>query len=348
MQVKKGLIVLIFTCLLTACAAPNTTPIVTETGDATAMFATSIAQVSATYQLTRTVEIAAEHTQQAMQTMTAFPTPFPTMARTRATLGTPLPAKDCDMASAGTPLDITIPDDTNLKPGEAFTKTWRLSNTGTCTWTRLYSVVFFSGNSLGAFQQQYFSSPVEPGQMVDISIEMTAPDKAGSYQSNWMLQNDQGNLFGLGPNGDAPFWTRVVVIKVATETLVPSATFTATPVILVGGTVTLNNDDQIDLDDITINPADNTKADLQFTANSGVVLVPLGGAQFAQISGSIPNFNICVNAAVSPGAISFATFAPDTYLCYRTSEGNVGRIQMASYDDAAFILSVEIITWQMP
>ena len=30
--------------------------------------------------------------------------------------------------------DVTISDNTRLKPNQGFTKTWRLQNTGTCTW----------------------------------------------------------------------------------------------------------------------------------------------------------------------------------------------------------------------
>ena len=31
--------------------------------------------------------------------------------------------------------DVTVPDGTRYDPGATFTKTWRLRNIGTCTWT---------------------------------------------------------------------------------------------------------------------------------------------------------------------------------------------------------------------
>ncbi len=34
--------------------------------------------------------------------------------------------------------DVTYPDNTRLNAGEKFTKTWKLQNVGTCTWTRLH------------------------------------------------------------------------------------------------------------------------------------------------------------------------------------------------------------------
>src|SRR5690349_10157277 len=42
------------------------------------------------------------------------------------------------------------PDQTVLTPGEYFWKTWTLQNTGTCTWTTAYQLVFWSGDRLGS------------------------------------------------------------------------------------------------------------------------------------------------------------------------------------------------------
>jgi hypothetical protein len=126
--------------------------------------------------------------------------------------------------AAGIPFDVTIPDDTVMQPGQSFTKTWRLVNNGTCKWTRLYAVVFFSGNPMGAQQTQYLNAEVLPGQSIDVSVEFIAPFESGTYQSNWMLQSQAGELFGLGPNGDAPFWVRIQVVGPETPTQTPTST----------------------------------------------------------------------------------------------------------------------------
>jgi hypothetical protein len=42
-----------------------------------------------------------------------------------------------------------------------------------------------------------------------------------------MLSNADGELFGIGPNGDAPFWARIIVVPSETET--PTPTNTPTP-----------------------------------------------------------------------------------------------------------------------
>lgn len=102
--------------------------------------------------------------------------------------------------------------------GQQFTKTWRLVNTGSCKWTRLYKLVFFSQNPMGAFQEQFLSGEVLPGQAIDLSVNFFAPTSPGTYQSNWMLQDQDGNLFGIGFNADGPFYVRIQVTNDPTPT----------------------------------------------------------------------------------------------------------------------------------
>ena len=79
----------------------------------------------------------------------------------------------CD--SIGYVADINYPDDTVIIAGKSFTKTWRLINTGTCTWSKDYSVVFDSGYAMGAANTFNLPSQVGPGQMIDLKIGMKAP-----------------------------------------------------------------------------------------------------------------------------------------------------------------------------
>jgi hypothetical protein len=53
---------------------------------------------------------------------------------------------------------------------------------------------------------------------VDISINMVAPSAAGSYRGYWMFKNASGALFGLGAQGNKPWW---VDIKVSGPTVTP-------------------------------------------------------------------------------------------------------------------------------
>src|SRR5258706_10212245 len=91
---------------------------------------------------------------QAQSTLTPVPLPtlgFPTLPALGST--TPFPGAKtatpftyCDWAAYVK--DVTIPDGTIFAPGAQFTKTWRLQNIGTCTWTSSYTLVFSSGDSI--------------------------------------------------------------------------------------------------------------------------------------------------------------------------------------------------------
>ncbi|MEN6556029.1 MAG: NBR1-Ig-like domain-containing protein [Anaerolineaceae bacterium] len=159
----------------------------------------------------------------------AEPTRIPTIARSPTPAQTSTASAGCNRAAAGVPFDVTIPDESPMQPGQRFIKTWRLVNNGTCKWTRLYTLVFFSGNPLGALQSQLLTAEVQPGAQVELSVEMFAPLEMGFYQSNWMLMAPDGELFGLGPNGDAPFWARIQVMEKFTDTPAPTSIATETP-----------------------------------------------------------------------------------------------------------------------
>ncbi len=108
--------------------------------------------------------------------------------------------------------DVTFPDNSRVDPGADFTKTWRLKNTGTCTWNSNYAVVFDHGEAMGgAASKQLTTGSVPPGETVDVSIDLKAPDTPGTYQGFWMLRNASGVLFGLGEKADKEFWVKIKV-----------------------------------------------------------------------------------------------------------------------------------------
>jgi hypothetical protein len=107
--------------------------------------------------------------------------------------------------------DLTIPDDTRLNPGASFEKAWRLRNVGTCPWTETYAAVFVSGHNLGSNAPQNLGARVAPGETVDVRVGLRAPLANGNYRSNWMLRNNSGALFGIGPAGDGVFWVQIAV-----------------------------------------------------------------------------------------------------------------------------------------
>ncbi len=286
----------------------------------------------------------------AVPSLTWTVTPAATLDRTRPVVGSQTVDPECNRAGAGLPIDVAIPDGTILAPGVPFTKTWRLENLGTCTWTRLYAVTFFSGNSLGAEQINTLPGEVPPGMVVDISIDMEAPLKAGVYQSNWMLSDDEGNLFGLGPNGDAPFWVRIEVVQVVTDTPQPTATATSTPVVYLSDVVFLADQDQLDLDTGEVNPEDTTGPDLAylFGGDPSHVLTTMNDGQWVVFGEEQPTFNQCDQAEMSGNAVSFEEVPVGTYLCYRTSAGLPGRMMIGAFDADRKALLIQFLTWSVP
>jgi len=107
--------------------------------------------------------------------------------------------------------DVTIPDNTVLLPGQAFVKTWRLKNDGTCVWTTEFDFINTSGGSLGAPAVIDMPAAVNPGGTIDVSVSMVAPTDKGTYTSYWQVRTDGGTRFGWGANADSAFWVRIKV-----------------------------------------------------------------------------------------------------------------------------------------
>lgn len=108
--------------------------------------------------------------------------------------------------------DVNYPDNSRVEPGAEFTKTWRLRNTGTCTWSPEYAIVFERGDALDAPPSAPLTTTnVPPNETVEVSIQLKAPQTTGTYQGYWMLRNAAGNQFGLGEKADKNFWVKVNV-----------------------------------------------------------------------------------------------------------------------------------------
>lgn len=134
------------------------------------------------------------------QTETNLPLPTtaaPTSTGTQLVGFTPSPGTP---VQGGTDLavyvaDVTVPDGTQFRPGERFTKTWRLQNSGTNTWTTDYAMTFFGGAQLSAPTAVQLPTSVAPGSSVDVSVEMVAPQGTGNYRGFWKMRNASGAQF---------------------------------------------------------------------------------------------------------------------------------------------------------
>jgi hypothetical protein len=289
-------------------------------------------------------------------------TPLPSTQRTSTpagTLKTVTLMPRCDQAAAGNPIDVTIPDDSLIPAGQGFTKTWKLVNAGTCTWTTGYSASFFYGERMGAPQTVPLQATVLPAQSVEISIDMVAPLTPGTYQGNWKLSNPAGVLFGIGPNGDSPFWVRinVAVGQAATATRPAEITTTANPTDLttptptpegqVSGELSLIPGDELDLDALLLNNG-NTDLLYQLDATRYHWLDPQDAAMIGVYGNLEPTRVDCQLASMSTAPIAVESLSIGTYLCYFTNEGRFGRALLETVDPDNFTLTMYLLTWALP
>jgi hypothetical protein len=110
--------------------------------------------------------------------------------------------------------DVTIPDGTVLTGGTTFTKTWRLQNVGSCTWSTSYKIVFSGGDYMGASASMFnLPTSVAPGGTIDLSVNLTAPITAGNFIGYWKLRNASGADFGVGASGTSSFLVNINVLS---------------------------------------------------------------------------------------------------------------------------------------
>lgn len=193
-------LLLIFTLFLSACNLPTNNP---EDARATAAAQT----IEAVMSFTPASPSPTTPTPQS----TITPIPSPASTNTPAASATP----NCPLAQFVT--DVTIPDGTIMTPGQTFTKKWRLRNTSACVWNG-YTLVFDSGDSMGGPASKPIGT-VNPGQEVDLEVNLTAPNTAGNYRGYWRIITN-GNVLVPIVNGHQgrSFYVDIKVQSPATAT----------------------------------------------------------------------------------------------------------------------------------
>jgi len=149
-----------------------------------------------------------------------FPSPTPTLV--------PSPTSQYDSTKSGVGDGSTVDENCNMAkfiahvtvsegaampPGAQFTKTWRLQNIGTCTWTESYSIGFSDGDLMGADEIVSLTEEVSPGETGDISVVFTAPEDEVAYTGYWILYDAQGYWFGLGETRRGLIPIEIEVVK---------------------------------------------------------------------------------------------------------------------------------------
>jgi len=158
---------------------------------------------------------------QLTQTALAFPTSTPTPNQTATPAitfsvptGSPAATNTTTVASSGQAStcyslafvkDVTIPDGTKMTPGQSFTKTWLVSNTGTCAWEKGFVWNIVGGESMSGVAVT-LNQQVAPGNQYEFSVPMIAPTKkTGTIRGTWRLADANNNFFGDSP------WVEITV-----------------------------------------------------------------------------------------------------------------------------------------
>jgi hypothetical protein len=179
--------------LLSACgaAAPELTPTVTVNPDEIRTQAVGTFAAD----LTLTALVAPTNTPAATVTPLATFTVGPTSTGGVA-LGTqPVAGGTASCYGMAFVSDVTIPDNTPMTAGQAFTKTWKVKNQGSCAWDAGFKFAFTGGDAMGG-STYTVPSAVAAGAVVDISVPMTAPNKTGTIRGNWRMSTASGQFFG--------------------------------------------------------------------------------------------------------------------------------------------------------
>ena len=197
MKVKSTFVILIIMLLLAACGA--TPPASTgPTPDVAAVRTSAASTVVSQFTLTAaafTVTTApptdtkAPEAPEATATQTTLPVAQVTNAEgTVVTL--------CDKYSWDLDtVDVNVPDNTVMSPGQDFVKTWKIKNIGACTWDAGYKLVYSYGDDELKGEAQPLAAAIAPQQEAEVSVSFTAPDLPGTYTSYWTLQNPKGIAF---------------------------------------------------------------------------------------------------------------------------------------------------------
>ena len=103
----------------------------------------------------------------------------------------------------------------DFDPNEPFTKSWRVRNAGTCVWDENYTLIFAFGDQPESGMQGQavpLSTTVQPGEEIEVEVDLIAPGRADEYQALWQMLDRTDEAFGeLLP----------VVIRVAAPTPTP-------------------------------------------------------------------------------------------------------------------------------
>lgn len=231
--------------------------------------------------------------------------------------------------------DVTVPDGTSFAPGTPFVKTWRVLNSGSCTWDNGYSIVFTGGEQLNGQSP----SPIPRtaiGEQADVSVSMFAPSTPGTHAGIWQLQASNGQRFGTLLTVSINVQGIPTVVPGCSGNPIPGG-FSANPAtISPGGSSTLNwgfisNASAVVLVSPNGNQNVTTPGSLVVSPpnTATYTLIAVCGANSIQQQATI-NVNVTPSCSGRPVMSSF-TANPSSISSGGSSNLNWGSVQNATY-----------------
>lgn len=215
-------VILLATLVLSACGG----------SDAEATPTLSVEQVQTMAVMTYQAQLTQTALAMPTKTSTPLPTTTPITVVTFASPdGNPSVTATSTQGSGGQPAcygltfvsDVTIPDGTKMNPGQSFTKTWKVLNSGSCDWEPGFVWNVVAGEAMDGVAVT-LNQTVQPGRQFEFSVPMVAPaDKTGTLRGTWRLSDGNGNFFGDSP------WVEIEVGSGPTSTPAGTLTPTVTP-----------------------------------------------------------------------------------------------------------------------
>src|SRR5919108_5460856 len=169
-------LMLIATVVVTACGSANTPQGQEPTADVAAIRTSAASTVIAQFTLTAAVftptpslPTATAGTPQTAAPTTPQQTATATQQSAQVTDASGTTIALCDLLSYDpATVDVNVPDNTTMTPGQDFIKTWRVKNNGSCPWDPDYELVYAGYSDQMSGQFQPLAEVVQPGQEVEL------------------------------------------------------------------------------------------------------------------------------------------------------------------------------------
>jgi hypothetical protein len=213
----------------------------------------------------------------------------------------------------------TYPDNSVLTPGQAFTKTWKINNTGSVTWTTAYQFFLSAapqGETLGSPAQINFTKSTTPGQILSVSVPLVAPSTLGTYTVYWSIRSERGETVAVDGSN---LWVKIQVCASSQACTAPVAG---------GGTTAMVSGASVTVTNFTYDAQ-------SATVNYCIAIPGLPDWRFLREYHSLPSTSkLLIDQKSAPflsGSSDFPSGDGCAYMVYQVGAAEIGQAQHVTY-----------------